>query len=183
MEENEVIASVRAEMNASVDKLKGSLASLRAGAVNPNVLDKIRADYYGEPTPIKTLAAIRVEGGTALVLKVFDPTAVKAVEAAIGTSNLGVNPSVKGNEIRLAFPPLSGDRRKEIVKEAKAYCDDNKVTIRAIRKSWMEKVKKSDEFTEDLEKRIDDAIQKEHDQAIKSIDALFKAKEQELSSI
>lgn len=183
MEEKEVIDNVKKEMNDAINKLKGSLASLRAGAVNPNVLDKIKVDYYGEMTPIKTLAGIKVENGTSLVLKVFDPTSVKAIEAAIGTSNLGVNPNVKGNEIRLNFPPLSGDRRKEIIKEAKGYCDDNKVTIRSIRKNWMDKVKKSDEFTEDLEKRIDASIQKEHDAAIKTIDSLFKAKEQELSRI
>ena len=183
MEEKEVLDSVKTEMNEAINKLKGSLATLRAGAVNPNVLDKIRVDYYGEMTPIKTLAAVRVEGGTALVLKVFDPSSVKSIEAAIGTSNLGVNPNVKGNEIRLNFPPLSGDRRKEIIKEAKGYCDDNKVTIRAIRKNWMDKVKKSEEFSEDLEKRIDAAIQKEHDAGIKTIDSLYKGKEQERSNI
>ena len=157
MEEKEVLDSVKTEMNEAINKLKGSLATLRAGAVNPNVLDKIRVDYYGEMTPIKTLAAVRVEGGTALVLKVFDPSSVKSIEAAIGTSNLGVNPNVKGNEIRL--------------------------NIRAIRKNWMDKVKKSEEFSEDLEKRIDAAIQKEHDAAIKTIDSLYKGKEQELSNI
>ena len=83
MEEKEVLDSVKTEMNEAINKLKGSLATLRAGAVNPNVLDKIRVDYYGEMTPIKTLAAVRVEGGTALVLKVFDPSSVKSIEAGI----------------------------------------------------------------------------------------------------
>lgn len=183
MEEKEVLDAVKSEMNEAISKLSSSLSTLRAGAVNPNVLDKLRVEYYGEMTPIKTLASVHVEGGTALVLKVFDPTSVKAIEAAIGTSNLGVNPNVKGNEIRLIFPPLSGDRRKEIAKEAKSYCDDNKVTIRSIRKNWIDKVKKSEEFSEDFEKRIEGAIQKEHDNAIKTIDGLYKAKEQELLSI
>lgn len=183
MEEKEVLDSVKKEMNEVIQKLKESLATLRAGAVNPNVLDKIRVDYYGEMTKINVLAGIHVENGTTLVLKVFDPGAVKGIVAAIGTSNLGINPNVKGNEIRLIFPPLSGDRRKEIIKEAKGYCDEHKVSIRAIRKNWIDKMKKSEEFSEDMEKRIEAAIQKEHDAAIKAIDSLYKAKEQELTNI
>lgn len=183
MEEKDILDETKKQMDEAIDKLKHSLGTLRAGAVSPNVLDRIKADYYGEPTPIKTMASIKVQNGTSLVLTVFDPTAVKAIVAAIGTSDLGVNPVVDKNNIRLNFPPLSGDRRKEICKTAKSYCDDNKVTIRNIRKDEIAKLKKSDEFSEDLEKRIEGEIQKLHDTAIKTIDALYKAKEKELLTL
>lgn len=183
MDENEILNEAKAEMDDSIAKLKGSLSTLRAGAVSPNVLDRIKADYYGEPTPIKNLASISVQNGTSLLLKVFDPGALKPIVAAIGTSDLGVNPNVQGNVIRLNFPPLSGERRQELVKTAKSYCDDNKVTIRNVRKDYITKVKKSGEFSEDLEKRIDDGIQALHDAHIKEIDDLFKVKEKELLTL
>lgn len=183
MEEKEILDEVKKKMDESIANLKRSLGTLRAGAVNPTVLDRIKADYYGELTPIKNMASISVANGTSLLIKVFDPSAIKAIVAAIGTSNLGVNPIVDKNVIRLNFPPLSEDRRKEIAKIAKSFTDDNKVTIRNIRKDELNKVKKSEEFSEDMEKRIETQIQKLHDEHIKEIDAIYKAKEKELMSI
>ncbi len=183
MDEKEITETAGLEMDEAIEKLKRSLATLRAGAVSPNVLDRIKADYYGEPTPIKNLGSISVQSGTSLLVKVFDPTALKAIVAAIGTSDLGINPNVQGNVIRLNFPPLSGERRQEIAKTAKSYCDDNKVTIRNIRKDYIAKIKKSEEFSEDLEKRIDEQIEKLHDAHIKAIEELYKAKEKELLTL
>ncbi|HBR85613.1 MAG TPA: ribosome recycling factor [Firmicutes bacterium] len=183
MEEKDIIDEVNKKMDESVQKLKEALATVRAGAVNPNVLDKIKIEYYGEMTPIKAVASVNAVSGTQLVVKAFDPTAIKAIIAAIGTSDLGVNPVLDKNVIRINFPPLSGDRRKEFVKQAKGYCEDGKVAIRNIRKDLINKTKKSDEFSEDMEKRIETSIQKAHDEHIKAIDSLFKTKEKELLSI
>lgn len=183
MEEKEILDETRLRMDESIENLKRSLATLRAGAVNPTLLDRIKADYYGEMTPIKNMSSISVVNGTQLLIKVFDPSAVKPIVAAIGTSDLGINPIVDKNTIRLNFPPLSQERRKEIAKMAKSFTDDNKVTIRNIRKDMISKMKKSEEFSEDMEKRIEDQIQKIHDEHIKTIDEIYKAKEKELMSI
>ncbi len=183
MEEREIIQECSHRMDEAISKLKETLGTVRAGAVSPNVLDKIKIEYYGEMTSIKTVASVTAASGTQLVVKAFDPTAIKAIMAAIGQSDLGVNPVLDKNVIRLNFPPLSGDRRKEFAKQAKAYCEDSKVAIRNIRKDLIAKVKRSEEFSEDMEKRIDTEIQKQHDEHIKAIDAIYKAKEKELLSM
>ena len=182
MEEREIIQECSHRMDEAISKLKETLGTVRAGAVSPNVLDKIKIEYYGEMTSIKTVASVTATSGTQVV-KAFDPTAIKAIMAAIGQSDLGVNPVLDKNVIRLNFPPLSGDRRKEFAKQAKAYCEDSKVAIRNIRKDLIAKVKRSEEFSEDMEKRIDTEIQKQHDEHIKAIDAIYKAKEKELLSM
>lgn len=183
MEEKEILKEVNAKMDEAIDHLKSSLGTLRAGAVSPSVLDKIKIEYYGEMTSIKTVATVSASSAIQLIVKAFDPTAIKAIIAAIGQSDLGVNPVLDGNIIRINFPPLSGERRNEIAKMAKGYCDDNKVTIRNIRKDMITKIKKSDEFSEDLEKRIEGEIQKAHDAHIKAIDAIYEAKRKELMTL
>lgn len=183
MEEKDIINEVNQKMDEAIAHLKSSLGTLRAGAVNPSVLDKIKIDYYGEMTSIKAVASVTAASATQLVVKAFDPTAIKAIIAAIGQSDLGVNPVLDQNVIRINFPPLSGERRAEIAKMAKSYCDDNKVTIRNIRKDVINKVKKSEEFSEDMEKRIENEIQKAHDSHIKSIDAIYEAKRKELMTL
>jgi len=183
MEEKEIIEETKLRMDECVENLKKSLGTLRAGAVNPMVLDRIKVEYYGEMTPIKNIASITAVSGTQLMIKAFDPTAIKAIIAAIGTSDLGINPVLDQNVIRLNFPPLSEDRRKEIVRMAKSYSEDNKVGIRNIRKDIIGKLKKSEEFSEDMEKRIETQIQKIHDEHIKAIDDLNKAKEKELMTL
>ena len=183
MEEREIIQEVGRRMDETVTKLKETLGTVRAGAVSPNVLDKIKIEYYGEMTPIKTVASVTATSGTQLVVKAFDPSAIKAIMAAIGQSDLGVNPVLDKTVIRINFPPLSGDRRKEFVKQAKAYCEDSKVAIRNIRKDSISRMKKSEEFSEDMEKRIENEIQKAHDEHIKTIDNIYKAKEKELLTL
>lgn len=183
MEDREIIVEVNRRMDETVSKLKETLGTVRAGAVSPNVLDRIKVEYYGELTPIKNLASVTATSGTQLLVKPFDPESTKAIMSAIGQSDLGVNPVLDKNVIRLNFPPLSGDRRKEFVKQAKAYCEDSKVAIRNIRKDAIARMKRADEFSEDLAKRTETEIQKAHDEHIKTIDSIYKAKEKELLTI
>ena len=183
MEDKEILSEVNRRMDEAVSKLKEVLGTVRAGAVSPNVLDRIRVEYYGEQTPIKNIASVSAASGTQLIVKPFDPESIRAIMGAIGQSDLGINPILDKNVIRLNFPPLSGDRRKEFAKQAKSYCEDSKVVIRNIRKDAIAKMKRADEFSEDLQKRTESEIQKSHDQHIKDIDNIYKAKEIELLTV
>lgn len=179
----EIVQKMSEEMQKAVDSLKFNFKTIRSGAVSASVLDKIQVDYYGEKTPIKSLASISAPLPTQLLIKAFDPTAVKAIAGAIGQSDLGVNPQIQGNTIRLSFPPLSGDRRKENAKLAKSYADQAKVAVRNVRSSYISSVQKDKTLSEDMKFNLKDDIQKETDKFNKEIDALAAAKEKELMAL
>ena len=179
----EIIEECSSKMSKTIEALHTSLATIRSGKVSPSVLDRILVEYYGEMTPIKAMAGIQTPSSTQLLIRPFDPTTVKAIQQAIGASDLGVNPVVDGGAIRLTFPSLTTERRNEFVKQAKKICEDAKVAIRNIRRDYNEIVKNVKTLSEDVAKSLEKDIQKETDKHIKKIDEIFAAKEKELFTI
>ncbi len=173
-------------MKKTIDVMKTEFAAVRAGRANPSVLDHIRVDYYGEPTPIQQIASISTPDPRTLVVQPWDTTSIKPIEKAIQASDLGINPQNDGRVIRLAFPQLTEERRKELVKQIRKYGEDSKVAIRNIRRDAMEKYKaqrKKSEITEDDLKDVEKDMQKLTDEYIKKIDSSVDVKEKELSEI
>lgn len=180
------IASYEEKMGKTINVLKGDLAAVRAGRANPAVLDKIVVDYYGTPTPLNQMAALSVAEARVLVIQPWDASTVAAIEKAIQASDIGINPTNDGRVIRLAFPQLTEERRKELVKEVRTIGENSKVAIRAIRRDAIEnfkKLKKSNELTEDDQTDLENDIQKLTDKRVKEIDDLMKDKEKEILEI
>lgn len=174
------------KMNKTIIALKNEFASIRAGRASAAVLDKIRVDYYGTPTPVNQLAAISVAEARILTIQPWDKSVLGAIEKAIQTSDLGINPQNDGAVIRLTFPPLTEDRRKEIVKTIRATSEDSKVAIRSIRRDCIDKLKKMEkasEITEDDLKEGEKQIQDKTDKFVKEIETLSTAKEKEVMEI
>lgn len=174
------------KMNKTISALKNEFASIRAGRASAAVLDKIRVDYYGTPTPVNQLAAISVAEARILTIQPWDKTVLGAIEKAIQTSDIGINPQNDGTVIRLTFPPLTEDRRKEIVKTIRATSEDSKVAIRSIRRDCIDKLKKmekSSEITEDDLKEGEKQIQDKTDKFVKEIETISAAKEKEVMEI
>ncbi len=182
----EVLKKCETKMNKSVDILKGEFAAVRAGRANPAVLDKVLVDYYGTPTPINQMAAVSVSEARVLVIQPWDKSTLKSIEKAIQASDIGINPSNDGSVLRLAFPQLTEERRKDLVKEIKKMGEDSKVGIRNIRRDGMEKLKtlkKDNTITEDDQKNGEKKMQELTDKFIKNIDTLVSEKEKEVLSL
>ena len=174
------------KMGKSIDSVAADFASVRAGRANAAVLDRIMVDYYGSPTPIQQIAAISSPDPRSLVIAPWDATAVKAIEKAIQNSDLGINPQNDGKSIRLNFPQLTEERRKELVKQIRKYAENGKVAVRNIRRDAMEdfkKKKKANEITEDDLKQLEKELQDLTDKQCKVIDELTAKKEQELMAV
>lgn len=173
-------------MKKTCDSLTTQLATLRAGRANAAVLDQIQVDYYGSPTPIQQLASIATPDARTLLIQPWDGSALKGIEKAILASELGINPQNDGRQIRLVFPPLTEERRRELVKQTKKYAEESKVAIRNIRRDAIEKFKKqqkASEITEDDYKVAEKDIQKLTDEYIKELDKIADKKEKELIEI
>lgn len=182
----EVYSYTREKMTKTVSVLNKDYAAIRAGRANPGVLDKILVDYYGVPTPINQMAAISVAEARILVIQPWDKSTLNPIYKAIQASDIGINPQNDGSVIRLTFPQLTEDRRKEIVKDIKKMAEDSKVAIRSIRRDSIDKIKKmqkASEITEDDLKNGEDELQKITDEFIKEIDSTSSAKEKEVMSI
>lgn len=174
------------KMRKSIDAVNADFASVRAGRANASVLDRISVDYYGSPTPIQQIAAIASPDPRQLVITPWDGTALKPIERAIQESDLGINPQNDGKSIRLNFPQLTEERRKELVKQIRKYAEGGKVAIRNIRRDAIDKFKKqqkSSEITEDDYKIAEKDIQKLTDDYIKELDGICAKKEKELTEI
>ena len=174
----------RMEKTCSV--LVENFNAVRAGRANAAVLDKITGEYYGTVTPIQQLATISTPDPRTLAIQPWDGSVLKGIEKAIRASDLGINPQNDGRVIRLVFPPLPEERRKDLVKQVKKYGEESKVAIRNIRRDAMDKFKKmqkASEITEDDCKDLEKGIQKETDDYIKKVDALCAKKEKELTEI
>ncbi|GHU80764.1 ribosome-recycling factor [Clostridia bacterium] len=174
------------KMRKTIGVLQDDLASIRAGRANPAVLDKISVDYYGTPTPIQQMAAVSVSEARILVIQPWDRSTIGAIEKAILKSDLGINPNNDGNAIRIAFPQLTEERRKELGKEVHKTAEEAKVAIRAIRRDANEHfkaMKKKNEVTEDDLKDLEKEIQTATDSHIKDIDKIAAAKEKEILEI
>lgn len=173
-------------MNKALEALDGRLCKIRTGRAQPALLDGIMVDYYGSPTPLRQVAQVNVEDARTLKLSVFDRNAIKSVEKAIQQSELGLNPVVAGVEIRVPLPPLTEERRKELVKVVKAEVEQTKVEIRNIRRDANAEIKdlqKNKEISEDEQRSGEEKIQKATDASIKKSDDLLAAKQKELMEI
>ena len=174
------------KMKSTVEHLNRELAAVRAGRANPAVLDKVSVDYYGAPTPIQQVASVAVSEARTLTISPWDQSVVHAVEKAIQSSDLGINPQTDGKVIRLIFPPLTEDRRRDIVKDIKKMEEEAKVAIRSIRRDSMDKLKalkKNGEITEDDLKDAEKKMQNQTDKFIKEIESISQVKEKEIMEI
>ena len=183
---NEIPKEYDVKMQKTVDVVISDFASVRAGRANAAVLDKITVDYYGSPTPINQVAAISSPDPRSLLIKPWDGSILKAIEKAIQTSDLGINPQNDGTSIRLAFPQLTEERRKELTKQVKKYAENGKVAIRNIRRDAMDKLKakqKKSEITEDDCKEFEKELQDMTDKRCKELDDLSAKKEKELMAV
>lgn len=174
------------KMTKSVASYKENLSTIRAGRANPDVLKKIEVDYYGSPTAISAIAEIKVTDARTIVITAWDKSAMKGIEKAILTSDLGIHPQNDGACIRLTFPPMTEERRKELSKQVSKMGEDAKVAIRNIRRDANDKtkaMKKNSEMTEDEAKASDKQIQDLTDKYIKDIDTVTAAKTKEIMEI
>lgn len=174
------------KMEKTVDFLVSDYAGIRAGRANPHVLDKIRVDYYGTPTPLQSVGNITVPEPRMIQIAPWEKSMIKEIEKAIMTSDLGINPNNDGSVIRLIFPELTEERRKELVKDIKKKGEDAKVAIRNIRRDGndaLKKLGKSSEVSEDEIKDLEDKLQKVTDKYIKDVDKLIEDKSKEIMTV
>ena len=173
-------------MEKAIGTLKKSFASVRTGRANPLILEKVTVDYYGAPTPLRQMAQVTVQEGTTLVIAPFDKSILKEVEKAIIKADLGITPNSDGIVVRLPFPPLTTDKRKEIAKDVKKLGEEAKVAIRNIRRDMTDDVKKAEKaenLPEDAVKDAQDSIQKLTDKYTKTVEDLCAEKEKEVLTI
>lgn len=177
---------IEIKMNKTISVLEENFSEVRAGRANPAILNKIKIDYYGVPTPINQVAGISVPEARLIVIQPWDASILKEIEKEILKSDIGINPNNDGKVIRLSFPELNEERRKEIVKEIRKTAEESKVAIRAIRRDGIDDAKsmqKESLITEDELRDAEDKIQKITDKKIEEIDKLLENKEKEILSI
>ena len=173
-------------MNKALDHLEEEFGAVRAGRANPKVLDRISVEYYGSETPLNGVATISTPDARTLVIQPWDTKLLKDIQKAIQISDLGINPQNDGRVIRLVFPQLTEERRKDLVKQVKKYAEDAKVAMRNIRRDGMDyvkKLKKNSEITEDDQKKAEKDLQDMLDKMIKKVDEATAAKEKELMAL
>ncbi len=174
------------KMKKTISSMQSNFAAIRAGRANPAVLDKIMVDYYGTPTKINAMAAVSVSEARILVISPWDRSTLKSIEKAIQASDLGINPQNDGSVLRITFPPLTEERRKDICKQIRKMAEESKVAIRSIRRDANETfkaLKKKNELTEDDQKDLEKELQKLTDNFVKEIDTLSGAKEKEIMEV
>lgn len=174
------------KMEKALNQMKKEFASIRTGRANPMILDKVLVEYYGAPTPLRQLSQVSVQDGTTLVIAPYDKMILKDIEKALVKADLGINPNSDGVVVRLAFPPLTQDKRKEICKDVKKVCEDTKVAIRNIRRDMtdeLKKLEKSENLSEDVVKDNQDKIQKLTDKYSKMADDGCAEKEKEVLTV
>lgn len=180
------LQELEGRMQKSIDVFNQNLSEIRAGRANPAILNKISVEYYGMPTPINQVAGISVPEARTIVIQPWDASVLKAIEKAILASDIGLNPNNDGKVIRLNFPELTADRRKELAKDVRKIAEEAKVSIRSIRRDGMDEVKdelKKSEVTEDEKANLEDKIQKLTDKYVAEIDKLLENKEKEIMNI
>ena len=177
---------IKEKMSKTISVLQEDFSEVRAGRANPAILNKIKVDYYGTPTPINQVAGISVPEARLIVIQPWDVSLLKEIEKEILKAEIGINPNNDGKVIRLAFPELNEERRKELVKEIKKMAEESKVSIRSIRREAMDeakKLQKDNQMTEDELKGAEDQIQKLTDEKIGEIDKVLSEKEKEVMSV
>ena len=183
---NMILDDASDRMQKAIEAYQRDLATVRTGRATPAMLDRVMVNYYGSPTPINQIAGISVPEARLIVIQPWDASALKEIEKAILTSDLGINPNNDGKLIRLNFPELNEERRKELVKEIRKMGEDSKVAIRSIRRDGIDEFKtmqKNSEITEDELKMAEDNIQKITDKSIEEIDKLTDGKEKEIMTV
>ena len=179
-------SEIKEKMEKTIESLVQRLSEVRAGRANPAILNKVKIDYYGTPTPINQVAGISVPEARMIMIQPWDVSILKEIEKAILASEIGINPNNDGKVIRLVFPELTEERRKDLVKEIKKYAEDAKVSIRNARRDGIDKAKamqKEGEITEDELKAAETEIQKITDKNVEEVDKIIGAKETEIMSI
>ena len=174
------------KMEKAIGQLKKDFSTVRTGRANPGILDKVVVEYYGAPTPIRQMAQVSVSEGTTLVITPFDKSIIKEVEKAIIKAEIGVAPNNDGACIRLNFPPLTEERRKETAKDVKKFGEDSKIAIRNVRREMVDdlkKIEKEENLPEDAVKDNQDKIQKITDKYVGIIDSLVAEKEKEVLTV
>ncbi len=180
------IKQYQEKMQKAIDFMESEFATIRAGRANPHVLDKIRVDYYGTPSPIQQVANVSVPEPRMLQIQPWEPSLVKEIEKAINMSDLGINPTNDGKVIRLVFPELTEERRKDLTKEVKKHGENAKVAIRNIRRDAndaFKKLSKTDDVSEDEIKDLEDQIQKLTDKYVAEVDKAVETKSNELMTV
>lgn len=173
------------KMTKAYEFLQSDYASIRAGRANPHILDKLRVDYYGTPTPIQQVGNITVPEARIIQIAPWEKSLIKAIEKAIMTSDIGITPSNDGSVIRLVFPELTEERRKDLVKEVKKKAEEAKVAVRNIRREGNDAFKKlgKEDVSEDEIKSLEEDLQKLTDKYIKNVDALMEEKSKEIMTV
>ena len=182
---DERVKAIDEKMTKAYDYLVSDLATIRAGRANPHVLDKVRVDYYGTPTPIQQVGNISVPEARMIQIAPWEKSLIREIEKAIMTSDIGINPSNDGSVIRLVFPELTEERRKELTKDVKKKGEDAKVAVRNIRRDGNDALKKlgKEDVSEDEIKDMEDQLQKMTDKFIKEIDEAIEAKNKEILTV
>lgn len=173
------------KMRKAIEYLEGDYNTIRAGRANPHVLDKIRVDYYGTPTPIQQVGNVTVPEARIIQIAPWERSLIKPIEKAILTSDIGINPSNDGSVIRLVFPELTEERRKDLAKEVKKKAEEGKVAIRNIRRDGNDSLKKlgKTDVSEDEIKQLEEELQKTTDKYIKEVDVLMEKKTKEIMTV
>lgn len=177
-----ILKATEEKMDKSINALKNEFNTIRTGRASASIFDKLNVEYYGTPTPLNQLANISIPEARLIVIQPFDKGCLNDIEKAIMTSDLSLNPSNDGKVIRINIPPLTEDRRKDLVKQAKSSAENGRVSIRNIRRDANDQIKKGD-FTEDDQKKASEKIQKITDSEIKKIDEILSEKEKEIMEI
>ena len=183
---NEIIEQIKPKMQKALESLAHEFNKIRTGRANPNILDAVKIDYYGNPTPINQAANISVEDGRTLAISPWDKSLIGEIEKAIMKSDLGINPSTSGDLIRVTMPVLTEETRQEYIKQARTEAENSRISIRNTRRDANNSAKdqqKAGEFSEDDLKRIEDLVQKETDHFISLVDSELKKKEEDLIEI
>ena len=183
---SDFVKDAESKMKKTIEAVKADFASVRAGRANASVLDRVQVEYYGSPTPLNQVASISSPDPRQLVIQPWDSSLLREIEKAILTSELGINPQNDGKVIRLTFPQLTEERRKELTKQVHKYAEGGKVAVRNIRRDMMDKIKaakKISEITEDDAKDYEKKLQDVTDKYVKKLDELAAEKEKELMSV
>jgi ribosome recycling factor len=182
----DVVTELKSRIDKTLEDLRRELTKVRTGRASPNLLEGIRVDYYGTPTPLSGVANITTPEPRLIVIKPWERSVLKDIEKAIREANLGINPMNDGEVIRLPFPPLTEERRKEIAKQVKNKGEEHKVAVRNIRRDANEQLKtqlKDKAITEDDQKRLMEKVQKETDEGVKKVDEIISKKEKEVMEV
>lgn len=183
---SDFVKDAESKMQKTIEAVKADFASVRAGRANASVLDRVQVEYYGSPTPLNQVASISSPDPRQLVIQPWDSSLLREIEKAILTSELGINPQNDGKVIRLTFPQLTEERRKELTKQVHKYAEGGKVAVRNIRRDVMDKIKaakKTSEITEDDAKDYEKKLQDVTDKYVRKLDELAAEKEKELMSV